>query len=107
MSIKVFADASRKYEYGQLGTVVGLLIGEIDAGSFFHTLSWSSHSSTRHIKSIGAAEILAARETVDGASNKIKVLAIVYKALLRVDVEFLIALDSKDLFGTLPFIRNP
>lgn len=102
LSMLVFADASRNVDYGQLGTVAGLLNGPFAVESIFHTLSWSSHKSRRPVKSIGAAEILAAGEAIDEG----KVLANAYKALLGINVELLIALDSKDLFETLSTCTN-
>lgn len=63
--ILVFADASRNDDYGQLGYVAGLSIGDFKLGSIFHVLSWSSHKSKRPVKSIGASEILAAGEAID------------------------------------------
>ena len=45
--------------------IAGLLIGDFKAGSVFHTLNWFSHKSKRPVKSIGAAEILAAGEAID------------------------------------------
>jgi len=65
ISVLIFSDASRPCDYGQLGYVAGLLIGEFGSGSVFHTLSWTSHKSKRPVKSIGADEILAAGEAID------------------------------------------
>lgn len=67
-----------------------------------HTLSWSSHKSKRPVKSIGAAEILAAGEAIDEG----KVLAKAYEVLLGMNIDLLIAVDSKDLFETLSTCRN-
>ena len=101
-SVLVFADASRTIDHGQLGYVAGLLIGEFQEGSVWHTLSWSSHKSKRPVKSIGAAEILAAGEAIDEG----KVLVNAYRVLLGMDIDLMISLDSKDLFETLSTCRN-
>ena len=71
-------------------------------GSIFHTLSWYSHKSKRPVKSIGAAEILAAGEAIDEA----KVLVKAYQVLFGIHIDLLLALDSKDLFDTLSTCRN-
>lgn len=54
------------------------------------------------MKSLGAAEILAAEEPIDEA----KILATANSALLGINVGLLVALDSKDLFETLSTCRN-
>lgn len=64
MSVLVFSDASRLIDHGQLGFFIGLLFGECEIGATFHTISWCSHKSKRPVKSMGAAEILAAREAM-------------------------------------------
>lgn len=97
LSILVFADASRNEDYGQLGYVAGLLTGDFELGSIFHVLSWSLHKSKRPLKSIRAAEILAAVEAIEEG----KLLASAYKKLLGIHIDLIIALDSKDLFGTM------
>lgn len=102
LSVLVFADASRSVEHRQLGFVAGLLIGQFNIGSIYHTLSWSSRKSKRPVKSIGAAEILAAGEAIDEGI----VLAGAYQVLLGVQADLVIAFDSKDLFETLSICRN-
>ena len=99
ISILIFADAD---DHGQLGMIAGLPIGDFKAGLVFHTLNWSSQKSKRSVKSIGDAEILAAGETIDEG----KVLANAYRELLHMEIELLVALDSKDLFETLSTCRN-
>lgn len=49
------------------------------------------------MKAIGAAKIIAAIESIDGE----KILANAYNALLGINVEPPVALDSKELFETL------
>lgn len=102
LSILVFADASRSVDHGKLGFVAGLLVRNFSIRSIYHTLSWSSRKSKRPVKSIGAAEILAAGQAIDEG----KVLASAYHILLGVQVDLVIALDSKDLFETLSTCRN-
>lgn len=79
MSVWVFSDASRIVDYGQLGMFAGLLIDYFNTGSIFHKFNWSSHKSKKPVKSIGAAEILAAGEAIDD----VKVTLQAYKALLE------------------------
>lgn len=59
-SIVLFADAARKDENGQIGVIVGLVVGEGKEGSVLHTLNLLSHKSRRPMKSVPAAEIIAA-----------------------------------------------
>lgn len=101
-SIIVFSDASRLIDHGQLAFICGLLIGDLKSGSVFHTISWSSHKSKRPVKSIGAAEILAAGAAIDEG----KLVRKAFQKLLNVDVTLSIAVDSKDLFTTLSTCRN-
>ena len=102
ISVVVFADASRLVDYGQLAFVAGLLFGNFDSGSIFHTLAWSSHKSKRPVRSIGAAEILAAGEAIDEA----KVLVKAYQVLFGIHVDLVLVVDSKDLFETLSTCQN-
>lgn len=102
LSILVFADASRKLDHGQLGTSSDFLFGDIAEGSTFHALSWTSRKSKRPVKSVASAEILAAGEPVDEG----KLLRKAFDNLLGIDVELVIALDSKDLFDTLSTCRG-
>jgi len=102
VSLVTFADASRPSDHGQLGTISGLLIGDLKRGSVFHTLSWSSRKSTRPVKSIASAETLAVGEGIDEG----KLLRKAMERLLHTDVDLSIVLDSKDLFETLSTCRN-
>lgn len=65
LSVLVFSDAGRTSDHGQLCFIAGLLVGELTEGSIFHSVSWSSRKSKRPVKSVGAAEILAAGEAID------------------------------------------
>ena len=102
LSILLFADASRRIDHGQIGYLSGLLFGPIGEGATFHLMSWTSHKSKRPVKSIGAAEILAAGAAIDEG----KMLVKAYEKLLNVSVAHIVAVDSKDLFTTLSTCRN-
>lgn len=102
ISVVVFSDAGRTCDDGQLCFIAGILFGTLSEGSIFHTVSWSSRKSKKPVKSVGAAEILAAGESIDEG----KVIAHTYSLLLGFKVKLPIALDSKDLFQTLPTQRN-
>lgn len=102
VSVLVFSDAGRTCDYGQLCFIAGLLFGDISEGSIFHVVSWSSRKSTRPVRSVGAAEILAAGEAIDEG----KTIAHAYSILLGQHVDLIIAVDSKDLFQSLSTQRN-
>ena len=102
LSILVFADASKPREHGQIGVLAGLLVGELESGSIFHSLSWISHKSKRPVKSVPAAEILAAGEAIDEAKS----IAHAYRQLLGVKIGVQLCVDSKDLFRSMSSQRN-
>ena len=93
----VFADASKSNENGQLGIVTGLLIGDLCEGSVLHNISWISHKSKRPVKSVPAAEILAAAEGIDEG----KMISGAYSEIFNMEVDLKIFVDSKDLFTSL------
>lgn len=97
VSILVFSDASRVDENGQIGIVSGLLLGELKEGTPYHILSWISHKTKRPVKSVPAAEILAASESIDEG----KLLKKAYSELINVEVKLIVCVDSKDLFTSL------
>lgn len=97
VSILVFSDASRVDENGQIGIVSGLLLGELKEGTPYHILSWISHKTKRPVKSVPAAEILAA----SGAIDEGKLLKKAYSELINVEVKLIVCVDSKDLFTSL------
>lgn len=72
-------------------------------GSIFHVLSSSSNKAKGPVRSIGAAEILAAVEAIDEG----KMLAKSPSMLFSTHVPLFIALDSKDLFTSLSTHRAP
>lgn len=102
LTVLGFADASKPNEYGQIGVLTGLLVGKLEQGSIFHSLSWISHKSKRPVKCIPAAEILASGETIDEAKS----IAHTYRELLNMDISVQLCVDSKDLFTSLSTQRN-
>lgn len=97
LSVLAFSDASKVDENGQLGIICGLLVGDMSEGSVFHPITWLSHKSRRPIKSVPAAEILAASEAIDEA----KAIAGVYSELFNMNIKVRLCVDSKDLFTSL------
>ncbi len=102
LSILVFSDASRVDENGQIGLLAGLLVGEMEKQSICHALSWISHKSKRPVKSVPAAEILAATEGIDEG----KMIAQAYSELMAMEIKMQLCVDSKDLFTSLSTQRN-
>lgn len=102
LSNPVFSDAGRTCDHGQLCFVAGFLVGDLTEGSIFHAISWSSRKSKRPVKSVGAAEILAAGEAFDEG----KIIAQAYSTLLGQKIDLIVALDSKYLFQSLSTQRN-
>lgn len=98
----VFSDASRTVDHGQFSYLTGLLIGDLNLDTVFHTLSWALRKSKRPVKSIGAAEILEASEAIDEG----KTLARTLSCLLDIELQLQIALDTKDLFTSLSKQKN-
>jgi len=79
-----------------------VLFGNLQKGSFIHIIAWSGHKSGTPLKSIGAAETLAAGEAIDEA----KVLANAFSSLLGLAVVLGIVVASKELYSTLSTCRN-
>ena len=102
VSIAVFADAGRLEDHGQLAFVSGLLIGPLALDSTFHTISWMSHKSKRPVRSIAAAEILAASAAIDEG----KILKSTFSLLMATPIQLVIIVDSKDLYTSLSTHRN-
>lgn len=98
----VFTDAGRPSDGAQLSTICGLLIGNLEEGSFYHTISWASHKSKRPVRSIAAGEILAAGEGIDEGV----MLKRAYSLLLGIKAELIVVLDSKDLYTSLSTQRQ-
>lgn len=97
-----FADASRIDEQGQIGVIIGLLVDNMDRDAIFHPIFWMSHKAKRPVKSVPAAEILAASEAIDEG----KIITIAFKEILSIEIEFDICVDSKDLFTSLSTQRK-
>ena len=91
------ADANQQSDRKQLSYLAGLLFGNLESGSVFRVLSWSSHKSQSPIKSVTSAETLAAGEAIDEGKVLVKAL----EALLGTELKLWITVDSKDLFSTL------
>lgn len=60
-----FSDSSKPDDYGQVGVIIGILVGPLKKDEMFHAISWVSHKSKLPEKGIPAAEILAAAESID------------------------------------------
>lgn len=97
ISVLVFADASKNDEHGQVGVLTGLFVGPLADNSIYHPTSWISHKSKRLVKSVPAAEIVAATEAIDEA----KYVAHVYSKMLNMDACVHLCVDLKDLFKCL------
>lgn len=66
-------------------------------GSIYHIISWISHKTKSPVKSVPAAEIMAATEGIDEG----KMIAMAYSELLGFDVNMKLCVDLKDLFTSL------
>ena len=102
LSVVVFSDASRTDDRGQLAYLAGVLIGPLQKGSIFHTLSWQSHRSRRPAKSTPVAEILACSEAIDEG----KTIKYTLRQIIELDLPLYIVVDTKDLFTTLSTRQN-
>ena len=102
VSVLCFSDASKREAHGQVGCISGLLIGDFTKDAVFHPISWISHKSKRPVKSVPAAEVIAAAEAIDDA----KTVAATYSEVLSMDVRVKLCVDSKDLFTSLSTQRN-
>ena len=65
LSVVVFSDANRQNSSAQLGYIAGLVLGDLQTGSPFHVLGWTSRKSKRPVRSIGSAETIAAGIAID------------------------------------------
>lgn len=97
-----FSDAGLPNDSTQLSYITGLLIGSLDEASIYHVVSWTSHKSRGPVRSIAAGGTLAAGEAIDDGT----VLKRVYSMLIDIDVELIVALDSRDLFSSLATQRK-
>lgn len=102
IALLAFADASKGDSNGQLGILTGLLVAKLAKDSIFHCTSWLSHKSKRPVKSVPAAEILAAGEAID----EVKSIAHAYSELLDRHIDIHLCVDSKNLFSSRSTQRN-
>lgn len=70
--------------------------------SVYHVISWNWHKARRRVKSIGAAETLAAGDAVDIG----KILEKAYATILQGQVDLVIVVDTKDIYTTLSTQRE-
>ena len=101
LSVLIFADASRQNDRGQLSYLSGILFGNLESGAIFHTISWNSHKSRQPVKSVASAETLASGEAIDKGNALVRTLI----ERLGIEVNLMLAVDSKDLFSTLSTCR--
>lgn len=97
ISILVFTDAGRPSTSAQLHMICGLLIGPLDHGAYYYTVSWSSHNSERLVRSIAAGKILAAGERIDEWFMPKQTYPLLHGSY----IELIEVLDSKDLYTSL------
>lgn len=76
--------------------MASLVLEDQSLGSIFYLLSWSSHRAEWPVRSIGAAEVLAAIDGID----KFRMLTRISSGLCGVQVPLIVALDSKNLFSS-------
>lgn len=88
---------SRTDAYGQVVILSGLLLDEFKEGALFHVVSWMYDKTKRPIRSVPAAETLAAAKSVDEG----KTIKGTYNEILSLDIELQIFVDSKDLYNSL------
>lgn len=90
-SVLVFADASKSEAHGHVGDLTGLLIGGLKENAMYHCILWQSHKSERTLKSLPAAEILAAGEGI----GETKIVSHVYSEILNMAFNTRLFVDSK------------
>lgn len=97
LSVLFFCDAGKTVDAAQLSFIRGLLIDSINSSSHTHVISWVSHKARWPVKSIRAAETLAASEANDTGKS----ICAVYHILCGIDINLLTALDTKYLYTSL------
>ena len=102
MSLDVLSDAGLISDSGKLSYVAGILFGDFCQEAVIHLMSWSSHKYKRPVRSIGAAEILAAGEAIDEG----KVIKSVIAKVHNFNPDLIVVVDSKDLFTSFSTKRN-
>lgn len=98
----LISDAGLHCDRAQLRHAAGVLFGAIEALSVFHIWSWSSHRCKWPVKSIWAAEYLAAGKAID----ECKILSLTQSLIYKTDIALVLVLDSKDPFTSLSTQRN-
>ena len=82
LSILVFTNLSKGDDYGQLGVLTGLLLGNFNSDEIYHPISCLSHKSKRPVGSVPAAEILASFKGIDEGNMIVNT----YLELLGLDI---------------------
>lgn len=70
--------------------------------AIYHVISWISHKSKRPVKSVPAAEIMAATEGIDEG----KMVANAYSEIMDMVIRMRLCVNSKDLFTSVSSKRN-
>lgn len=94
VALLVLSDAGRAAEHVQLSYQARLLLGDMQKESPYHVISRRSNMSRRPVRSIGASEILAAREDIDEG----KMLARTMSSIFNSDNPLVVSLNICDLF---------
>lgn len=79
----------------------GVIVDSLSSGSVLHPVSWVSHKLRPPVKSIASAEVLATGEPI----SEVKVIVNAFIDSLGLDLDLLIAVDSKDLFSSFSTCR--
>lgn len=97
-----FADASHTEKGSQLSYIVGLVLGDVTRGSEFFFLSWALQISQQPVRSIPAAQILAAGDSID----EIVIYERTLNLTLGICIKLIVLVDSNDLYHSLSAQRN-
>lgn len=81
----------------QLGSICGLLVGDLPKGSIFHPICWLSHKSRRPVKSLLATGARAVSKSIDEANT----IASVYPELFNTEIKVRTLVVSEGLFTSL------
>lgn len=84
VTIALFSDTGRSPDHGPLSYISGLLLGPLEINSTFYTISCMSHKSEILVRSIAAAEILAASKAI--VTKYLKVLQGYLGSLLKMKI---------------------
>lgn len=100
--ILVFSDADGHHGRDHFSFTTELQIYDLSIGSIFNAIAWLSHRAIRPVRSIGAAEILAAGDT--NADDKI--ISVCIDALCNTTITLHIVLDTSDMLLSLSTQRT-